>query len=173
MKIKITFFICFIAIFSMNAQDKQQFVEITGTLYKPKRVIKKIIDDLSKEPKCFESDNPFAPRFHDLSFSFHKDTGDYYLITSSRSNFIDESYIALNDLHFSGIFYYKEYIVLLDFENDKTENRNKFFKKTTKKLKIKVPVTKFSDPFCISVFEIEGCDFKLTYSSESWNIITY
>ncbi len=173
MKIKITFFICFIAIFLMNAQEEQQFVEITGPVYKPKRMIKKIIEDLSKEPKCFESDNPFAPRYHYLSFSFHEDTGDYYLITMSSSNFISEYVIEVIDFHFSGIFYYKEYIVLLDFENDKTENRKKFFKKTTKKLKIKVPVTDNFEPYCGSDFELEGGNFKFTDKVESWNIITY
>ncbi len=171
MKIKITFFICFIAIFSLNAQEEQQFVEITGTVYKPKHAIKKIIEDLSKEPKCFESKNSITPRFHYLHFSYHQETDDYYLHATSRSNLINEISIALNDLNFSGIFYYKEYIVLLNFDNDKSENRKKFFKETDRNLKIKVPVTDTSDPFCNSYFKIKGQNFILNDTSRSWDPI--
>lgn len=159
MKIYITFFICFFVLISLNAQDEQQFVEITGTIYKPKRLIKSILEDLSKEPKCFETDNPFAPRFHYLHFSYNEDTDDYFLVTKSTSNFISKYNVSLIDLNFSGIFYYKEYIVLLNFDNDKTENRKKFFKETDKKLKIKVPVTDTFEPYCYLSFKIMGCTF--------------
>ncbi len=173
MKIKITFFICFFAIFSLNAQEEQQFVEITGTVYKPKRVIKKIIDDLSKEPKCFENDTGLDTKQHYLSFSYHPKTDKFYLIAQSSANTIKESHIDLNNLNFSGIFYHKKYLVFLSFDSEIVNKTKKFFRITGKSIKIKVPVTKLSDPFCSSIFEIEGCDFKLSDSSESWNIITY
>lgn len=156
----------------VQSQNNQNTYETTTYLYKPKNAIKSIIKNILKNPKCFQNKNKSGFNVHSLSFSYDKKKG-YYAVLGSSSTLIKGNLKRVEDLNFSGAFYYKNNLVLINFENEPTKKTMEFFRITSNKIEIKVPVADSPDLYCISIYQINNYKFELLDMSESWNIFVH
>lgn len=161
--------IIFFTVSLLSAQEKK-LVEIEAQLYKPKKEITKVLKEISLNSKCFESNDSISNRQHLLIFVYNTDEDRYFLGTTSSANILDDALLTWDDLIVSGILFYKGDIVFLAFNRDCTDNTKKFFRKTRKKVKVNLPYSNSTLPFCGATFEIIDGKFFLLEKKESWKL---
>lgn len=153
-------------------QEEQKFVEIEVQLYKPKRAIKKVLKEISSNPKCFEADNDdFSNKQQLFIFVYHPNDNHYILGTTSAANVVTESLVEWDDLIISGIVKYKGATIFLTFNRDETNKTKSYFKKCGGKIKESFLITN-SPPntYCGANFQIKKNKFKLLDKFESWDL---
>jgi hypothetical protein len=162
------FLMCFSLV--VKAQDNRDFIELELELYEPKKKIKKVLKNLSSNPKCFwNSNEKLSDRQHILTFNYEEDKNQYTLVTKSSEKQLYKTLVDWNSYNISGVMYYKDDLVLLEFNNDEEKNRKPFVRIKQSSIKVKIPIAdKVTEYSCRSIYEVKGCNFKLIEKMNSW-----
>ena len=146
------------------SQDEITYVEIEVFQYKPKKVIKKLIEETSNK-ECFQG---LSKGQHLLVFHYNIEENKHFLHTTVAPivifNITPKSVID----NISGVYYKSGNIVLIDFSRGGTNMAKKFFKKCGDKIKIRIPISTLETP-CYFDYEIKNRKFELLGKYESWN----